>query len=243
MKNKILKFIQKNWSIISVVIAVAFAGIINIYKILHVFYYNFIFRYYDIDFSFYQFNDNYFFGFAISIVLILGLVCTFYSWIKIREGNLYKARIIDWVIVFLTNILYIYFLTNRLSIINLIILFILICLSELAISFLFTTKQSEENDPFSLMEWIKYLVLLIFWIFIVVLMVAFANSNALSSYRIINESQAIVYSTKDYYIVIDCEIKEDRLILYKGTQQKINTENIYSELKTFKEKDVEYKND
>ena len=54
-------------------------------------------------------------------------------------------------------------------------------------------------------------------------------------YRIINDSKVIVYSNSEYYLTLDCEIDNNDLIIYKGTQDKIETMNVYNKLKKFNE--------
>ncbi len=46
-------------------------------------------------------------------------------------------------------------------------------------------------------------------------------------------SNVILYSTKDYYIIADCIIKDNKLIVYKNTQRKIENDNIVHYRKTF----------
>ena len=55
------------------------------------------------------------------------------------------------------------------------------------------------------------------------------------SYRIINDDKVIVYITNDYYLTLDCEIKDNKITIYKGRQTKINNENVVSELINFDE--------
>ncbi len=54
-------------------------------------------------------------------------------------------------------------------------------------------------------------------------------------YRIINNDKVIVYTTNDYYLILDCEIRNNELIIYKGKQTKINNENVISKLISFDE--------
>lgn len=71
-----------------------------------------------------------------------------------------------------------------------------------------------------------------------ILSVAFVLTFSLTgvkNYRIINNNKVIVYSNSDYYLTLDCEIEDNKLIMYKGKQNKISTEDVYSELIEFDE--------
>jgi len=64
------------------------------------------------------------------------------------------------------------------------------------------------------------------------------NLSLKNQYRIIDENKAIVYTSNDYYLTLKCEIIENKLVLYKGAQTKINNIGIYSELKEFEEVEI-----
>ena len=93
-------------------------------------------------------------------------------------------------------------------------------------------KTYEENNLPNALKIIPfYLILLIF---------SFLTSYGLNiamnkSYRIIDNDKVIAYATNDYYLTLDCEIKDNKLTIYKGKQAKINNENIVSELINFDE--------
>ena len=61
----------------------------------------------------------------------------------------------------------------------------------------------------------------------------------IKQYPMINNNQAVIYSHVDYYIVLDCKIDGDDLILYKGRYQKINNEGVHVILKKFKKVYIE----
>ena len=42
-----------------------------------------------------------------------------------------------------------------------------------------------------------------------------------------------MYSNNDYYITLDCDIKDNNLTIYKGRQEKIDNKNVYTVSKTF----------
>ena len=48
----------------------------------------------------------------------------------------------------------------------------------------------------------------------------------------------IVYSTNNYYIALDCEINDNQLTIYKGSQEKIENNNIKSQLTKFNKVEI-----
>ena len=54
-------------------------------------------------------------------------------------------------------------------------------------------------------------------------------------YRVINDNKVIVYTTKDYYLVLDYKIDKDKMFIYKNTQNKIDNLNVNSKFIKVKE--------
>lgn len=54
-----------------------------------------------------------------------------------------------------------------------------------------------------------------------------------NEYRIIDDNKAIIYTSTDYYIVLDCEIQSNSITIYKGKEEKINTVNTHTTLQRF----------
>ena len=55
-----------------------------------------------------------------------------------------------------------------------------------------------------------------------------------NDYSIIDNNKVIVYTTKDYYLTLDCEIiNGNELKIHKGKQEKIDNNNIKTELRQF----------
>ena len=74
-----------------------------------------------------------------------------------------------------------------------------------------------------------YIVLLLFS-----LILSYGSNIVMNkSYRIIDNDKVIVYTTNDYYLTLDCKIKNNELTIYKGKQSKINNEDVVSELINF----------
>ena len=54
-------------------------------------------------------------------------------------------------------------------------------------------------------------------------------------------NKVIVYSTTDYYLTLDCDIDNNELIIYKGSQEKIDNNNIKSQLTKFNKVEIKEK--
>ena len=96
--------------------------------------------------------------------------------------------------------------------------------------------QKQKNIKDIALEVLKKLPLYLVLLIILVIGIDYSNLFMRKEYAII-DNKAIVYTTNDYYLVLDCEIKGDELLLYRGKQTKISTDNVKSELKRFSKVD------
>lgn len=64
------------------------------------------------------------------------------------------------------------------------------------------------------------------------------NLTYQKQYRIIDENKVVVYSTNDYFITLNCEISNNELVIYKGSQEKMENNNIKSQLTKFDKVEV-----
>lgn len=55
------------------------------------------------------------------------------------------------------------------------------------------------------------------------------------TYRIVDNDKVIVYTTENYYLTLNCEIENNVLIIYQGSQTKIDNKDIESKLIKFKD--------
>lgn len=58
-------------------------------------------------------------------------------------------------------------------------------------------------------------------------------------YYLIDKNTAIVYATSDYYITLDCNIDNKKLVLYYNTQNKISSNNVKTQYIIFEKVDFE----
>ena len=61
----------------------------------------------------------------------------------------------------------------------------------------------------------------------------YSQLKLIRNYNIIGNDKVIVYSNNDYYITLDCNIKDNNLIIYKGKQEKIDNKDVYTISRTF----------
>ena len=105
------------------------------------------------------------------------------------------------------------------------------------------SNEKEKDKEYTLIDLFNYLktfpFYLILLVFIFLLNYGYKIINN-KSYRIIDNDRVIVYTTNDYYLVLDCEIIDNKLIIYKGKQTKISNENIASKIIKFDEIELKW---
>lgn len=242
MKDKIFKFMQKNYGwIVAVItgISVATSFILRFIKYMYSIYY---FSYYGLSYELFNSNELgflYNFGFSILVLLCFGSLMYCYIQLfnikkmklKTTLCNIFLILISNIIIVASTNVKYSIW-QYILNVIGLIIVEIIAFIVFFKMDKKEGNKTYEENNLPNVLKIIPfYLILLIF---------SFLTSYGLNiamnkSYRIIDNDKVIAYATNDYYLTLDCEIKDNKLTIYKGKQAKINNENIVSELINFDE--------
>ncbi len=179
---------------------------------------------------------------SFSLGIIIFLLILMYN-----ISNSKNEKIKNWI-KFLTFFIPIYSLLSIKSLynnnFNIILYFLgmLVCLVFLK---LYIKKVSKfinilKNKESGFVLWIDLIqnIFIVFIItFIVIIGLGFLNTICTKDYKIIPNdninSNVILYSTKDYYIIADCIIKDNKLIVYKNTQRKIENDNIVHYRKTF----------
>ena len=242
MKDKIFKFMQKNYGwIVAVItgISVVTSFILRFIKYMYSIYY---FSYYGLSYELFNSNELgflYNFGFSILVLLCFGsLMYCYIQLFNIKNMKL-KTILCNIFLILISNIIIVASTNVKYSIWQYILNVIGLIIVEIIASILFfkmdkkeRNKIYEENNLPNVLKIIPfYLILLIF---------SFLTSYGLNiamnkSYRIIDNDKVIAYATNDYYLTLDCEIKDNKLTIYKGKQAKINNENIVSELINFDE--------
>lgn len=102
--------------------------------------------------------------------------------------------------------------------------------------FINVLKNAEQSFILHI-ELIEDLFIIFIITFIIVIGLGFFNALFIRDYQIIsndkNDCSVILYSTKDYYIIANCTIEDNNLIVYNNTQRKINNYNIMSHWENF----------
>lgn len=88
-------------------------------------------------------------------------------------------------------------------------------------------------------SFILLVLVLLFFLFQSFNIILTTNLKSLKEYRFIDDNTIVIYSTKEYYILLNCKIQNnEQLTIYKGSQNKIVNDNVQTYLKTFKNVDL-----
>ena len=221
----------------SIIGVLTFLGLIcfNILKFIEYIEAQFYFDYYGLNINLYKYSDQGFiYGLCLSLVFFLAIMSLLF-FIKQVIDNVKLKRIVNFVnlrnviIILLFNCIWVYsmFLEKIISI----VLFCLFIVVEIIITwFIFYCKEEEDVSFGNVLKFVPiYILILILCIGVSDV----CNLKLKKEYRIISDNKVIVYSNNDYYLTLDCKIEDDKLIMYRGKQNKIDTDDVYSELKKF----------
>lgn len=244
MKDKIFKFMQKNYGwIVAVItgISVVTSFILRFIKYMYSIYY---FSYYGLSYELFNSNELgflYNFGFSILVLLCFGsLMYCYIQLFNIKKMKLkLKTILCNIFLILISNIIIIASTNVKYSIWQYILNVIVLIIVEIIASIVFfKMDKKERNKTYEANNLPNFLKIIPFYLMLLIFL--FLTSYGLNiamnkSYRIIDNDKVIAYATNDYYLVLDCEIKDNKLTIYKGKQAKINNENIVSELINFDE--------
>lgn len=221
----------------SIIGVLTFLGLIcfNILKFIEYIEALFYFDYYGLNINLYKYSDQGFiYGLCLSLVFFLAIMSLLF-FIKQVIDNIKLKRIVNFVnlrnviIILLFNCIWVY--SMLLEKIISIVLFCLFIVVEIIVTwFIFYCKEEEDVSFGNVLKFVPiYILMLILCIGVSDM----CNLRLKKEYRVISDNKVIVYSNNDYYLTLDCEIEDNKLIMYKGKQNKIYTDNVYSELKKF----------
>lgn len=240
----ITELLQKNYAWVvalvtgmSVVVSIIFSFIIYIRSI-------YFFNYFGLSYSLFDVKElGFLYNFGISILFLLCFGSLIYCYIqfinfKVKKLNI-KTILLNLFLILISNLIILYFTCRKLAFIYVLVNLILLILSELFSAYIFNkivnNNKNEDNNTYDISNALK--ILPFYLIFVVFLFMFSYGVQTVSnkSYRIINNEKVIVYGTNDYYVILDCEIDDNKLTIHKGEQTKISNENVKSELMTFDE--------
>ena len=237
MKDKIFKFMQKNYGWIVAVITGISVATSFILRFIKYMYSSFYFSYYGLSYELFNSNElGFLYNFGFSILILLCYVSLMYCYIQLFNVKKMKVKVktilFNIFLIIISNII-------KYSIWQFILNVVFLIIFEIIIVIIFSRtnekENSKKNDTNDLLNSLKilpfYLILLIF-----TFLLSYGSQIVMNkSYRIINDGKVIVYTTNDYYLTLDCEIKDNKITIYKGKQTKISNENVVSELINFDE--------
>lgn len=244
MKDKIFKFMQKNYGWIVAVITGISVATSFILRFIKYMYSSFYFSYYGLSYELFNSNElGFLYNFGFSILILLCFVSLMYCYIQLFNVKKMKVKVktilFNIILIIISNIIVVYSTNIKYSIWQFILNVVFLIIFEIIIVIIFSRtndkEKSKKNDTNDLLNSLKilpfYLIILIFSFLLSYGFQIVMNK----SYRIINDDKVIVYTTNDYYLTLDCEIKDNKITIYKGKQTKISNENVVSELINFDE--------
>lgn len=243
-KEKLFGFLEKNygWMVATITgLTVATSFVLRFIKYIYSSYY---FNYYGLSYELFNSNElSFLYNFAFSILILLCFGSLMYCYMQLfnkKEMNVKIGTIIfNIILIIASNIIVALSLNNKYSLCQFILNFFTLIIIETVMSVIFfKMDKKERNKKYNMNDLPNKLKIVPFYIFLLLfsLLLSYGSQIVMNkSYRIINDNKVIVYTTNDYYLTLDCEIKDNKLTIYKGKQTKISNENVVSELINFDE--------
>ncbi len=246
MKKDILIFLQKNYGWI-VAMLTGFGVIMSfVLKFIKYIYSLLYFDHYGLSYGLFKSEElGILYDFCLSILLTLCFYSLFYcykqfyDYYKNKEKTKIKTIITNISLIVISNF-YIIFSSNvKISgwyiLFN---MFFLVGVEILATIIVYKIIKKQEKEEDHKKEFLEYLKILPFCLILIVISLSSSyliSLNGNKDYRIIANDKVIVYTTGEYYLILDCKIEDNKLIIYKGNQTKISNENVESKLISFNE--------
>lgn len=243
-ENSFIKLIKKNYAWLIAVFTFLGVFLSNIFKFVEYLIGRMYFAYYGLDINLYKYSDRgFFYSLCLGILMSFGLIFLFHCFYKIVK-NINEKKIFNYgnfsyfMIILFINFYIAFNIKLNSNLINIFVYFFELLFYEMINVFFMIRIVKYRNEKYisqELFSFIKRLPLLLFIFLVSCGFSVHISLNNLDRYRIIGDDTVIVYSNTDYYLTLECEIIDDTLIMYKGTQTKISTEDVYSEYMEFKE--------
>ncbi|MDD4282981.1 MAG: hypothetical protein PHX03_04235 [Bacilli bacterium] len=241
--KRLFETFQKNYAWFIAIITTIGIIILNVFKFIEYITANVYFSYYGLDINLYKYNDQGFiYGLCLSFLFMLALYSLLYCirqlYFDIKNKNFKAKEIIGNLSIIIFSNLYIILVSNiEFNLPSFLINMAVLIAIELVLSITMLKKlDMDKTKVDSKQELINYFKTLPFIIIILIFSISLRTTMNLiinKSYRVIDDNKVIVYTNSDYYLTLDCKIENNNMIIYKGTQSKINNENVYSKLNKY----------
>lgn len=240
--NKTLDFLQKNYGWIVALITGVSIIITFVLKFIKYIYSTFYFYYYGISYKLFNSEElNILYNFGFSIIIILCFCSLIYCYIQLFNSKKLelKTKVLNTFLIIISNLIMVYSINIEYSIWNIIINTGLLIATEIIMIFVFFKKsKKEETEKLETKSILNSLKILPFYLIFVVFVILFEYGLWIKmnkTYRIVDNDKVIVYTTENYYLTLNCEIENNVLIIYQGSQTKIDNKDIESKLIKFKD--------
>jgi hypothetical protein len=243
--RRLFETFQKNYAWFIAIITAIGIIILNVFKFIEYITANVYFSYYGLDINLYKYNDQGFiYGLCLSFLFMLALYSLLYCirklYFDIKNKNFKAKEIVGNLSIIIFSNLYIILISNiEFNLPSFLINMAALIAIELVFSIAMFKKLDVDKNKIDLkQDLFNYLKKLPFLIIIFILSISsrtYINLINNKNYRVIDENKVIVYTNSDYYLTLNCKMEDDNIIIYKGTQSKINNDNIYSKLNKYNE--------
>lgn len=243
-EKSLTKIIRENYAWIIAILTLGTVIVSNILKFIEYLTSLTYFQYYGLDHNLYNYYDkNFIYSICLSVVFLIAFGFLLYCMKEIKDDFKNNLTLKNISIIVLANlyltIVYCSNLSNTYKLINFVAFILLEYISSI---FIFKKnddqKVNEKNRKKFIIDYFKSLVFLIILLILCNSARLYINLQSLTNYRITNDNKVIVYSTNNYYITLDCEINDNQLTIYKGSQEKIENNNIKSQLTKFNKVEI-----
>lgn len=243
-KEKIFKFLQNNYGWIVAIITGLTVVIAFILRFIKYMYSSYYFSYYGLSYELFNDNDlNFLYNFEFSILVLLCFISLIYCYMQLFNVKKIKTNHITILsnifLILISNTLVVASTDIKLLLWQFILDVVLLIIIEVVISLIWLKlDKNDRNRTYGISDLPNILKIIPFYLLLLIFLFLISyslNITTNKSYRIIDSDKVIVYTTTDYYLVLDCEIKDNKLTIYKGKQEKISNESVVSELINFNE--------
>ena len=201
---------------------------------------SYYFSYYGLNIGLYRYNDpGFIYSLCFSIIFLVAFISILFSansLTKKLKEKVNRKIIGELLVLVFYNIILSFVYFRFVDLFNFTIFNIILLIIELVYSYFLFKKDEITNNEDAKIKIKNYFKALPFLIIILLLLYGgrtYSQLKLIRNYNIIGNDKVIVYSNNDYYITLDCNIKDNNLIIYKGKQEKIDNKDVYTISRTF----------